>query len=173
MRTVYVDGVPTMKYSFKTSDRRNVSAVGVLFYSPKNKSFLMQSVPDEKSGEIRLTDFGGKVDAKDKTFIDSLRREVAEETNRVFPPEYNFLLNPGHIYIEKGKYLLMLCQAPQELESKDLSQFGTSEDGSSINRTVEWVSVEDFLRATNLHLRLSISPEVKETVRRLFSSHPH
>ena len=173
MRTVNVNGVPTTKYSFKTSDRRIVSAVGALFYSRQKNSFLMQSVPDEKSGEIRLTDFGGKVDSGDKTFIYSLRREVSEETNRVFPAEYDFLQNLVHFYMEKCKYLLLICQAPPEFESIDPSQFGTSEDGSSIKRTVEWVSVEDFLRATNLHPRLSISPEVKETVMRLFSSPPH
>ena len=173
MRIVNVDGVKTRRYAFETSDRKIVSALGALFYSRQKKSFLMQFVPDEKSGKIRLTDFGGKVDSGDNTIIDSLRREVSEETNRVFPAEYDFLQNLVHFYLEKCKYLLLICQAPPEFESIDPSQFGTSEDGSSIKRTVEWVSVEDFLRATNLHPRLSISPEVKETVMRLFSSPPH
>jgi len=162
---VKVDGVLTPRYAFETADRRTVSAVGALFYSPTH-GFLMQSVPD-KNGEIRLTDFGGKVDSKDETFINSLCREVAEETNSVFPPEYDFLGNClKYLYLNDSKYLLLICQAPPEFESIDLSQFGTSEDGSSINRTVVWVSVEDFLRAQNLHPRLS--SQVKDMVHQLF-----
>ena len=167
-RTVNVGGVPTTKYSFNTSNGKIVSAIGVLFYS-KDKGFLMQSVRDEKSGEIRFTDFGGKVELKDMTCLHSLYRETNEETNGLLTPDYDFLkMHLGHIYLLKCKYLLLICRAPAEFEGIDPSQFGTHEEHSSTKRTVQWVSRSNFLDAENLHQRLSISPEVKAKISELF-----
>ena len=166
-RIVNVDGVLTKKYSFNILNGRIVAAIGVLFYS-KEKGFLMQVVTDEKSGKIRLTDIGGKVEPNDMTCFHTLKRETCEETNGLLTPDYDFLkILLEYVHIQDSKYLLLICRAPAKFEGIDLSQFGTHEEHSSIERTVQWVSVKEFLDARNLHPRLSISPEVKAKISEL------
>ena len=153
--------------AFITASNQVITACGVLFLNPDGK-ILMQVVPDKTTGQPSLDDFGGKVEHPDQNIINAFLRELAEETNGLFPQYFDLLGNLlGHIYLPRCKYLLLICRAPAEFEGIDLSLFGSSEEHSSIKRTVQWVSGRKFLDAKNLHPRLSISPEVKAKISEL------
>jgi hypothetical protein len=154
--------------AFITASGQVMTATGVLFCNTRNE-LLMQAVLDEKTKEIRLDDFGGKVDEKDPTVLATIQRESVEETNKKLPEIFDFLGNLlGYLYIPSSKYLLLICRSPVEFEEIDLSLFGTSETHSSIQRTVRWVRVGEFLDAKKLHPRLFKSSEVKDTICKLF-----
>jgi hypothetical protein len=157
------DGRP----AFQTDSGETITACGVLFYSGMH-GFLMQLVPNKKRDTI-LSDFGGKVDAKDNSPFQTLTREIQEETNGKLPHYDVESSTIGVCYIPESKYILFICQAPQSFDDMDLLSFGSSEEHSSIPRTVSWVSVSNFIKSkTPLHPRLVISQIVRRTVSSLF-----
>jgi hypothetical protein len=152
------------KVAFITANGDLVKAVGVLFYSKKN-GFLMQLVVGKK-GQVTISDFGGKVENKDKSLINSLERELLEESNEKLPHCDIRSLMIGFLYIPTSKYVLVICQAPQSFDDMDLSSFGTHEEHSRAERKVSWVSVPDFLKSRTLNPRLTT--DVKNLVHSLF-----
>ena len=64
--------------TFFTRSGKPIRAGGVLF-KHEQKGYLMQKVMKEKNKYV-YTDFGGKTDAQDKDIIDTVLRELKEET---------------------------------------------------------------------------------------------
>jgi hypothetical protein len=151
--------------AFKTELGEIMTAGGVLFYSLTH-GFLMQFVMNGK-GQINSSDFGGKVDEKDTSPLESLRREIEEETNGKLPPYDVKSSIINFFYIPESKYLIVICQAPESFDGMDLGSFGSSEEHSSIPRTVSWVSVPDFLESRTLHPRL-MARSLRDTIKSLF-----
>ena len=152
--------------AFQTDLGEIMTAGGVLFYSHKH-GFLMQLVMNGK-GQINSSDFGGKVEKeKDNSLLESLKRELLEETNKKLPPYDVKSSIINFLYIPESKYLIVICQAPQSFDGMDLGSFGSSEEHSSIPRTVSWVSVPDFLESRTLHPRLT-ARSLRDTIKSLF-----
>ena len=115
-----------------------------------------------------VSDLGGKVDEKDTSLVETIKRETDEETNWKLPP-YNIDSSIlGACHIPGCKYFFGICQAPESFDRMDLASFGSVETHSSIPRTLLWVSISDFIKSETLHPRLTSSPIVKKLIGQLF-----
>ena len=109
----------------------------------------------------KWSDMGGKTDAVDKTILDTVVREVCEETNNsLFCTNDDSCASKVRDIIEthsskmfydaKCKYLLFHCKVDEKLLSTPLSRFGKSE-GSN---THEYRWFTGWPRCPELHFRL-------------------
>lgn len=93
-------------------------------------------------------DIGGKTDTIDKTYNDTIRREVMEESNNII--NMNKFYNP--VYFAKSKYLMYIMQTN---ENYDCNIFGNIELFNSMKRTFEWIHINDIKNnKVKLHPRL-------------------
>lgn len=137
-----------------THDNQQVRAGGVLFYN-HNKTNDQYSLLMIKSRN-KYEDFGGQTDEVDKDFLDTVSREVEEESNYIFPKEFIMtqIQNMEPIYIKQCKYILYCVKLDDYI---DPTIFGDHEDEDDIERTVEWVTYEtfktkDFIKKLNFRL---------------------
>jgi hypothetical protein len=158
--------VDNQRHAFKTDKNILITAAGALFYSDVH-GFLMQSVLNAKGVRI-LSDLGGKVDEKDTSLVETIKRETDEETNSMLPDHDIKSSIMGVCHNPQCKYLLVVCQAPESFDRMDLASFGSIEKHSSIPRTLLWVSISDFIESDTLHPRLTCSPIVKKLIGQLF-----
>jgi len=125
-----------------TLNEQQVRAGGVLFYyhNKKPDQFELLMINSRNKYE----DFGGQTDEADKDFYDTICREVEEESNGIFPREFisDKIKSLEPIYIKHCKYVLYCVELDDHI---DPSIFGDHEDTDDINRTVEWVSYDDFI----------------------------
>ena len=162
------------RFLFNKKDSNPILAVGVIFTKTINdkKHLLVQEIlhHELKKNINKLTDFGGKVDETDTSPINTLARELHEESNGSFYYENNkkdYLsieelqqLIQNHkfkiIYSERSKYLLYFVNFPSTLKI-DYNKAGDYEQLDKIKRKVKWVSKDEFLSYMNkkkIHYRL-------------------
>ena len=162
------DGEPNKKrkcFYFDNNKEKPILAAGVLFIKEENgkKQVLMQKVL-EKDGREIYSDFGGKIDLKDQTAVETIARELGEELNYGFydstKKEKIYLDNIKDlknliqeniiktVYQERAKYFVIIARLPENI-SLDFVKIGDSEKLDKINRTVEWITYEDFLKLYN------------------------
>lgn len=143
-----------------------VRAGGILFYVNDNgrKEYLL------RKGKKDWGDVGGKTDKVDHTILDTIVREVAEETN-------NKLLDPAHTkrdahkaleklievtpnldmyYDSMSKYLLLVCELPIETRRLSMKRFGLEETTCVMKHYFRWLSSIDRKK---LHPRLRFHRE--------------
>lgn len=140
----------TLRPVFHIERDKPCMAGGVMFYRYTDEcdmEFLMINVRN------RYEDFGGKTDPRDTSIIDTIIREVDEESNGIFPKEFTRPKLQGHgLYLPDGKYLLYYVEI---YERYDTECFGTMEATEKINRIVEWVPLKSLLSGeVRLHPRL-------------------
>ncbi len=135
----HMDSRPTFYY--KNNKKNPIRAGGVLFYRffPDFEMLLIN--PNNK---IRYEDFGGKTDEQDKNILETIAREVYEESNGIFSQKWtiNELEYATNIYIKQSKYLLYFVNITN-LENVYKKDFGEKEFHENIKRTVEWVKVPE------------------------------
>tara|TARA_B110001450_G_C17624379_1_gene482539 strand:+ start:568 stop:1029 length:462 start_codon:yes stop_codon:yes gene_type:complete len=105
------------------------------------------------------TDLGGKTDKRDQTILDTVVREVCEETNHgLFGGEstecaskVRDILESKHdneiFYDAKCKYVLFVCRAHPSLVKLPMSRFGNAEGKHA--HQYKW-----FTKTPQLHFRL-------------------
>ena len=130
-------------------------AGGVLFYkfNEDKTNFDLLLIYSRNNYE----DFGGCTDAIDKDILDTVSREVDEESNNIFKKDIirNKIKDLDPIYIKHCKYALYFIELIEDYNPED---FGTKEIHDNINRTVEWVSYDnfsndDFIKILNFRLK--------------------
>lgn len=128
-------------YLDESEKTQELRAGGILFYK-----YNM----DKTNVDLLLTysrnnyeDFGGCTDLIDNNIIDTISREVAEESNNIFDKcelkEKLKTLIP--IYIKHCKYALYFVELEKDY---DTQLFGNTEIHDNIQRTVEWISRDKF-----------------------------
>jgi hypothetical protein len=174
------DGDPDRKrkcFYFDNNNEKPILAAGVLFIKEENgkKLVLMQKVL-EKDGREIYSDFGGKIDLDDRTAIETIARELGEELNYAFyemKKDKKIYLDSTKlkkniqeniikkIYQERAKYFVIIAKFPENIEI-DVDVIGDFEKLDKINRTVEWITYDQFLKeysggkdkASRIHPRL-------------------
>lgn len=134
-----------MNVQFKKKNRCNndksceVKAGGVLFYIKKDLQVELLLISSQRGYE----DFGGCTDICDNDIIDTISREVEEESNGIFNKKYirEKIKDLDPIYIKICKYVLYLVEVE---EYHDPLIFGSMEIHDNIERTVEWVKLSDL-----------------------------
>ena len=119
--------------TFYTRSNKEIRAGGVLFV--KDGKYLLQKKP--KNNSFQYSDFGGKTDVSDNDIIDTIIREVKEETNNQIILTRNQLNKAKKKYITSSKYLLFIIKTKKNFK-KQINQMGNQEMNSDIIRTIQW-----------------------------------
>lgn len=127
-------------FYFNNDDLYPIRAGGVMFYYKHDNTcdFLMIYCKQ------KYEDFGGRTDKKDSDIIETISREVSEESNNVFTKEFvkEKISDSQAVYIKISKYLLYFIELN---EYYDTAIFGNKETHDNIQRTVEWVPYKNLL----------------------------
>jgi len=142
-----------------------ILAAGILFVKEENgKKYVLMQKKKEKEKQDEYSDFGGKIDLNDQTTVETIARELGEELNYGFydstKPEKIYLDNTKelkmliqeniikNIYQERAKYFVIIAKLPDNIHL-DFKIIGDSEKLDKINRTVEWITYEQFYKLYN------------------------
>jgi len=164
------------------STTNSVRAAGILFFhiSINNEKSLLFINNQKKSV---LEDLGGKTDALDKNLFDTAIRETIEESNGIFTRKFLIeklgierrkykntikpkqLANKLYCYSKHGKYCLFLIKLDDKI---NCDEFGLTETHTGNDRTLEWISFNDFVdKKFKIHPRLTSN--MKNNIKRLLS----
>ena len=142
-----------------------ILAAGILFIKEeKGKKYVLMQKVFKKDQQDEYSDFGGKIDLDDQTTVETIARELGEELNYGFydssKPEKIYLESKQKlkrliqeniikkIYQERAKYFVIISRLPENI-SLDFEKIGDFEDLDKINRKVEWITYDDFLKLYN------------------------
>ena len=149
-----------------------ILAAGVFFVKGEGnqREILMQKV-EENDRSFIYSDFGGKIDLSDNTVVQTAARELGEELNFGMYQKKRgtnvYLDQEGlkkviqqniltHFYMPVAKYFLLFCKFDDDM-GLDMEKIGDHEKLDKINRTVEWITEQDFVKSHfehTLHPRL-------------------
>lgn len=152
-------------FYYEDSNEKPILAAGILFIKEeKGKKFVLMQKVIEKDKLDEYSDFGGKIDIDDETIIDTIARELGEELNKGLYKKVkkeNIYLDTTEelknlilqnivklIYQRTAKYFVIIAKLPKDI-ILDFEKIGNYEEFDKINRTVEWVSYEDFIKLYN------------------------
>jgi sulfur transfer complex TusBCD TusB component (DsrH family) len=152
-------------FYYEDSNEQPILAAGVLFIKEeKGKKFVLMQKKIEKDKTDEYSDFGGKIDLDDDAIVDTIARELGEELNKGLYKKVkkeNIYLDTTEelknlilqnilklIYQRTAKYFVIIAKLPKDI-MLDFEKIGTREELDKINRTVEWISYEDFIRLYN------------------------
>ena len=99
-------------------------------------------------------DLGGKINHKDNDIFDTVIREAAEESNNLIIIEKERIKTSKLYYNKPAKYLSMVLEANLKESLFVAENFGKKETCDNINRTIEWIPLED-LDIVYFHPRIS------------------
>jgi hypothetical protein len=151
-------------YNSKQSFYDSIYACGCLFRKrdpndEKEDQLLLIKYNEPAWSEqsaIRLDDLGGKVDIVDCSPLDTMAREVFEESNGLITRDKIFGADANHIryfYNYKSKYYCAVVDVGEDF-FPDTSVFGDSEIADDIKRTINWYKLKD-IKHNMLCLRLA------------------
>lgn len=158
---------PTFYYN--NDELKPIKAGGVIIYKIEEKSIKIllikiKYINQKKDIYDFYEDIGGKTDKIDISFYDTISREVAEETNNVINPQiikYQMSYSDD-LYIEHAKYLLYIIKANSYERNLNTQSFGNKEIHDNIDRTIEWIDINDYLNNTKKFNPRIHSNEIKE-----------
>jgi hypothetical protein len=152
-------------FYYEENTEKPILAAGVLFIKEENgkKYILMQKViKKDKSDEY--SDFGGKIELKDDIIIDTISRELGEELNWGLYEKVkkkNIYLDTTEklknlilenivklIYQGTAKYFVVIAKIPKNIFF-DFDKIGEFEKLDKINRTIHWISYDEFIKLYN------------------------
>jgi hypothetical protein len=149
-------------FFYEDSNEQPILAAGILFIKEeKGKKFVLMQKVIKKDKPDEYSDFGGKIDEKDDTIVDTIARELGEELNKGLYKKVkkeNIYLDTTEelknlilqnivklIYQRTAKYFVIIAKLPKDI-MLDFERIGNHEELDKINRTVHWISYEDFIR---------------------------
>ena len=134
---------PTFYFEDDNKKENPIKAGGVLFYRKndigKYDKYEMLMIHSKDKYE----DFGGQTDPNDNDLVDTVSREVEEESNGIFSKSFvkNIIKDIEPIYIKNCKYMLYIAELDKYY---DPEIFGDREIHDNINRTIKWVPIDEF-----------------------------
>lgn len=140
-----------------------IRAGGVIFYYFSEKTVELLMIKHNNIYE----DFGGKTDKQDKTFIDTVSREVDEESNGIFKKEEieKKIKDKKPVYTKCSKYILYFIELDDKIDSK---KFGTKEFTDNIYRTVKWIDINKFNNKKFVKENLNIRLKFKDFFKKIY-----
>lgn len=146
-------------FLFNNDVTKPIKAGGVLIYKKHNKQIKVLMIKTSNRNIDRYEDIGGKTDYIDATELDTVSREVNEETNLIINEQLikQQLQNSNSkcIYIAHGKYILYFIHANSYESGLTKECFGDKELHDNIPRTIDWVNIETIINnKLNIHPRL-------------------
>ena len=152
-------------FYYEDSNEQPILAAGVLFIKKeKGKDFVLMQKVIEIDKLDKYSDFGGKIEEKDNSIIDTIARELGEELNeglyKIVKKENIYLDTTEElknlilqnivklIYQKTAKYFVIIVKLPKDI-MLDFEKIGNHEESDKINRTVHWISYEDFIKLYN------------------------
>jgi 8-oxo-dGTP pyrophosphatase MutT (NUDIX family) len=130
-----------------------VRAGGVIIYKFTRKG--MELLLIENRGQYE--DIGGCTDISDKTYIDTIVREVYEETNKLIKRKNTRqkLVSSSNVYISISKYVIHFIEATERQKKLTLKDFGPKEIHDDIERTIQWIPLSHFLDSNIIAYKLN------------------
>jgi len=147
-----------------------IRAGGVLLFNKKKSKIELLMI--KKTHQLIYEDIGGKTSSFDDNIYETISREVSEETNNLINSEIikKQMYSGKCFYMSHAKYLLIIVKAnsyERKLIDKD---FGEKEIHDDIDRTIEWINLNDFLEnKLNVNPRIH-SNELKEYLSECFAN---
>jgi hypothetical protein len=145
--------------TFLTDANEPIRAGGVIIYRiiDNKMEILLQSKLNNMNKPI-YEDIGGRTDSVDITILDTISREVSEETNEVINQNIirsQIYKSTNKLYHVKTKYLLYFVEANIYEAKLKPHYFGTMEQGDNILRSIEWVNI-NRIDSISIHIRLKL-----------------
>lgn len=149
--------------TFTLDDGSKVRSGGVLFIKYDDNVRDYKLLLFKKKNGKRYEDFGGKTSHVDKTYIDTICREVYEESNGIISIETttNFIkdLKPVLLYRGgRGGYLLYIVKLQSDFTAFDNVDIFGNIELTGRERTIKWLYLKYIYNngiKNILHLRLS------------------
>lgn len=132
---------PTFYINDKLS--QPIRAGGAIIY--KFTKSDMEILLIEKDGQYE--DIGGRTDNVDDTYIDTIVREIYEESNKLIKRKTTRKKLDGaeYVYIPKSKYIVYFIEATEKQKLLTEEHFGKKELHDDIVRTIKWIPLTLFL----------------------------
>ena len=127
----------------------SVTAGGVLLYRYREEKveFLMIQVKGI------YEDIGGKANIRDIDIVETIRREVKEESNNILNIPRDRFFNSLRIINPKSKYCIYIMRANQDEIRLKEEVFGKVEHYNGKERSFHWISMDEyFLKLKNRRL---------------------
>ena len=166
--------IPRKIFYYKGDKKLEIKAGGILFVHGKEKKEVLIQKVFENDGKLRYSDFGGKTDNDDSTIDDTIARELHEESNEgirnkstkesLSVDELRKMIDENiqiEIYIPVIKYILKIVYFDDSKYELDFNTIGTFEKKDKINRVVQWISYDEFIKYYDsklLHPRIIFQP---------------
>jgi hypothetical protein len=146
-------------FLFNNDNTKPIKAGGVLIYKKHNKQIKVLMIKTSYKNIDRYEDIGGKTDYIDTSELDTVSREVNEETNLIINEQLIKQqlqdINNKCLYIPHGKYILYFIHANSYESGLTKECFGDRELHDNIPRTIEWINIESLINnKLNIHPRL-------------------
>jgi hypothetical protein len=161
-------------FYYKGDKKLEIKAGGILFVHGKEKKEVLIQKVLEKGEKLRYSDFGGKTDNDDSTIDDTIARELHEESNEgiinkstkesLTIIDLKKMISENiqiEIYITFIKYIIKIVYFDDSKYELDFNMIGTFEKKDKINRVVQWISYDEFIKYYNsklLHPRIIFQP---------------
>ena len=161
---------PTFYYNGKP-----LRAGGCLFYAVKDgkREYVLRNT---KWPKPNWSDIGGKTDRVDENILDTIVREVAEETNFQLFGEHDQAAAEAALYEhfdrasmemyygEKSKYMLVVCEVPDSVRSLPMGRFGLEEALKAVgtDKMAHRYKWTDKINRGKMHPRLRFHPDFRE-----------
>ncbi len=131
-----------------------IRAGGVLIYKfDKNNNMYLLMIKSRGQYE----DIGGRVDNKDNDIIDTVVREVYEESNKLIKRKNTRekLKNAKFVYNKKSKYVIYFIEATKKQSNFTEKNFDTYEYHDNIKRTIKWMPLKTVLSKNFINYSLA------------------
>jgi 8-oxo-dGTP pyrophosphatase MutT (NUDIX family) len=134
-------------------ETKPVRAGGVIIYKFTRKGMNLLLI--ENNGKYE--DIGGCSDEEDKTYIDTIVREVYEETNKLIKRKNTRqkLASSPSVYISISKYVIYFIEATERQKKLTQKDFGSKEKHDNIERTIQWIPLSHFLDSNIIQHKLN------------------
>jgi hypothetical protein len=117
----------------------SITATGCLFYKIVDGIIWLLLIKYINPEHPLLDDFGGKADITDMTIMQTIMRELSEETNGVIAGEYiEHLVNESPAFYNKQSKYYVKVVCVDDSFYPDTTVFGDFEGIDYISRTVSW-----------------------------------
>uniref|UniRef100_A0A6C0EAI7 Nudix hydrolase domain-containing protein n=1 Tax=viral metagenome TaxID=1070528 RepID=A0A6C0EAI7_9ZZZZ len=127
-------------FYYNNDKSKPVTAAGLIIY--KFEEDKMKLLLIESRGQYE--DIGGRVDEDDKTIIDTVVREVYEESNKLIKRKNTRkkLQDAPSVYNAKCKYVVYFIEATKRQKEMTKKDFGDKELHDNIKRTISWIDTD-------------------------------
>lgn len=137
---------------YYNNDKNNeIKAGGLLIYKKENNNIFLLLIENRGLYE----DIGGRCDLSDKNIIETITREVEEETNNIIKKENLVLENYKEFYNKKCKYLMLILHADEYIKNLKSEQFGDIEIHDNIQRKIKWIDINEFFDKNIIKYKLN------------------